>query len=54
VRVIPTPAAVRLLDIGALEAQTGRVIRSEHRFPWKLALDRVTALVAATDQPDVD
>jgi phosphopantothenoylcysteine synthetase/decarboxylase len=47
VQVIATPAAMGFIDVAALEAQTGRPVRSEYRAPGEPRSPRADAIVVA-------
>lgn len=47
VQVIATPAALRFIDIPRLEAQTGRLVRSQYRTPEEPRSPRADAIIVA-------
>ncbi|WP_369974563.1 flavoprotein [Nocardiopsis sp. FIRDI 009] len=46
VQVMATPAAVAHIDVEALEEQTGRPVRSQHRVPGDLRSPKADAIIA--------
>jgi phosphopantothenoylcysteine synthetase/decarboxylase len=47
VQVVATPAALAFIDVAKLEAQTGRLVRSEYRSPGEPRSPRSDAIIVA-------